>query len=67
MPMAMAMGLALALGLSLGLALGLGLAWGWAWLGPLAQASKFVKIHGSKLLLLSLRDGSKTIFVVAIF
>ena len=31
------------------------------------QASKFVKIHGSKLLLLSLRAGSKTIFVVAIF
>ena len=29
------------------------------------QASKFVKIHGSKLLLLSLRAGSKTIFVVA--
>ena len=26
-----------------------------------------VKIHGSKLLLLSLRAGSKTIFVVAIF
>ena len=31
------------------------------------QASKFVKIHGSKLLLPSLRAGSKTIFVVAIF
>ena len=31
----------------------------------LAQASKFVKIHGSKLLLLSLRAGSKTVFVVA--
>ena len=31
------------------------------------QASKFVKIHGSKLLLLSLRAGSKTIFVVALF
>ena len=30
-----------------------------------AQASKFVKIHGSKLLLPSLRAGSKTIFVVA--
>ena len=29
------------------------------------QASKFVKIHGSKLLLLSLRAGSKSIFVVA--
>ena len=31
------------------------------------QTSKFVKIHGSKLLRLSLRAGSKTIFVVAIF
>ena len=30
-----------------------------------SQASKFVKIHGSKLLLPSLRAGSKTIFVVA--
>ena len=30
-----------------------------------SQASKFVKIHGSKLLLLSLRAGSKTIYVVA--
>ena len=30
-----------------------------------AQASKFVKIHGRKLLLLRLRAGSKTIFVVA--
>ena len=29
------------------------------------QASKFVKIHGSKLLLPSLRAGSETIFVVA--
>ena len=29
------------------------------------QASKFVKIYGSKLLLLSLRAGSKTVFVVA--
>ena len=29
------------------------------------QASKFVKIHGSKLLLVSLRAGSKTVFVVA--
>ena len=33
----------------------------------IGQASKFVKIHGSKLLLLSLRAGSKTIFVVALF
>ena len=32
---------------------------------PMYQASKFVKIHGSKLLLLSLRAGRKTIFVVA--
>ena len=30
-----------------------------------AQASKFVKIHGRKLLLPRLRAGSKTIFVVA--
>ena len=29
------------------------------------QASKFVKIHGSKRLLLSLKAGSKTILVVA--
>ena len=29
---------------------------------PLCQASKFVKIHGSKLLLRSLRAGSKIIF-----
>ena len=33
----------------------------------LEQASKFVKIHGSKLLLLSLKAGSKTIFLVGIF
>ena len=31
------------------------------------QGSKFVKIHRSKLLLLSLRAGSKTILVVANF
>ena len=30
------------------------------------QTSKFVKIHGSKLLLLRLRAGNKTIFVVAV-
>ena len=38
------------------------------WWRTVLQVSKSVKIHGSKLLLtLSLRAGSKTIFVVANF